>query len=72
MIEIIIILLVVIALGVWKLVKVSSPQETYVPKTDEELRKFVSKHTMTETEKIIAVVICILVIIALLLFAFFY
>lgn len=72
MIEIIIILLVVIAVGVWKLVKVSSPQKIHVPKIDEEFRKYVNKHTMNEAKKIIAFVFCILVIIALMLFAFFY
>lgn len=72
MIEIIIILLVVIAVGVWKLVKVSSPQKVHVPKTDKELKKFVSRHTMNDGQKIIAFVFCILVIIALILFAFFY
>lgn len=72
MIEIIIILLVIIAFKVSKLAKVSKPQDVYVPKTDEELRKYVSKHTMNETQKIIFVVVCVLVVIALIQLAISY
>lgn len=64
MIEIIIILLVVIALGVRKLVRTSEPQKVYVPGR--------AYKPLNETQKKVAVVFCILVIIALIAFAFSY
>lgn len=64
MIEIIIILLAVIALGVRRLVRVSEFREVYVPGRVYK--------PMNEKQKRVAIVLCVLVVIALIIFAISY